>query len=80
MIPMTYMLAGKSSKYSPGMAISIVSTYGIVGMLIGPPLIGYLAYLTNLQMSFLLFLGAGLMIIPLSSLLFREMEGQSRTA
>ena len=70
-IPMTYMLAGKSTKYSPGMAISIVSTYGIVGMLIGPPLVGYLAYLTNLQMSFLLFLFAGMMIIPLSRMLFK---------
>ena len=42
--PMTFGLAGKSKKYSPGIAISIISTYGIIGMLIGPPLVGYLAH------------------------------------
>ncbi len=40
-IPVTYTLAGHSKKYSPGLAISIIVTYGIVGMLLGPPLIGY---------------------------------------
>src|SRR6478609_5305793 len=43
-IPMTFQLAGHSTKYSPGMAISIIATYSIVGMLIGPPLIGYIAH------------------------------------
>ncbi|WP_460880738.1 MFS transporter [Pontibacter rugosus] len=35
-IPMTYTLAGSSPKYSAGIAISLVTTFGIVGMLIGP--------------------------------------------
>lgn len=72
--PMTFALAGKSKKYSPGLAISILSTYGIVGMLIGPPLVGYLAHIFNLQYAFLLFVFSGLMIIPLSRLLFKEMK------
>ena len=73
-IPMVYSLAGLSKKYSPGMAISIVGTYGLVGMLIGPPLIGYLSHAFNLQVSFILFACAGLMLIPISRLFFRLQE------
>lgn len=70
-IPMTYTLAGTSKKYSPGMAISIIGTYGMVGMLIGPPLIGYLAHAFNLKISFILFAFAGAMLIPVSQLFFK---------
>lgn len=69
--PMTFSLAGSSRKYSPGMAISIISTYGIIGMLIGPPLVGYLAHLIGLKYAFILFILCGLMLIPLSRAFFR---------
>ena len=69
-IPMTFTLAGFNRKYSPGMAISIIATYSIVGMLIGPPLIGYLAHAFNLRLSFITFAVAGLMLIPISQLFF----------
>ena len=69
--PMTFALAGSSKKYSPGMAISIISTYGIAGMLIGPPLVGYVAHVVGLQYAFILFIISGLMLIPLSQLFFR---------
>ena len=65
-VPMIFSLAGTSSKYSPGMAISIITTYGIIGMLLGPPLVGYIAHLFNLKIAFLLFLVAGLSFIPVS--------------
>ena len=65
-VPMTFLLAGSSKKYSPGMAISIVTTYAIAGMLLGPPLVGYIAHLFNLKVSFGLFLISGLMLIPIS--------------
>jgi MFS family permease len=71
-IPMTYLLAGTSKKYSPGMAISIIATYGIVGMLIGPPMIGYIAHAFNLKVSFIAFALAGLTLIPISQLFFRH--------
>lgn len=71
-IPMTFLLAGTSEKYSPGMAISIVTTYAIVGMLLGPPLVGYLAHLFNLKISFILFLTSGFMLIPISQLFFKK--------
>lgn len=69
-IPMVFTLAGASTKYSPGMAISIVVTYGMVGMLIGPPVIGYVAHAFNLKISFILFAFSGLMLIPISRLFF----------
>jgi len=71
---MTFSLAGNSKKYSPGMAISIISTYGIIGMLIGPPLVGYLAHLVGLKYSFGLFIVCGLMLIPLSKAFFNLKE------
>ncbi|MGB5322850.1 MFS transporter [Lutimonas sp.] len=69
--PMTFSLAGSSKKYSPGMAISIISTYGIAGMLIGPPLVGYIAHVVGLQYAFVLFILSGLMLVPLSQLFFK---------
>ncbi len=71
-IPMTFLLAGSSRKYSPGMAISIIATYSIVGMLIGPPLIGYLAHAFNLRVSFIALAVSGFMLIPFSQLFFRH--------
>jgi MFS family permease len=70
-IPMTYTLAGASQKYSPGIAISLIATFGIVGMLLGPPMIGYLAHAFNLKVSFIAFALAGIMLIPVSQLFFR---------
>jgi len=69
--PMTFMLAGTSKKYSPGMAISIISTYATVGMLIGPPLVGYVAHAFGLKNAFYIFVFAGLLFIPLSQFFFK---------
>jgi MFS family permease len=69
-IPMTYLLAGNSVKYSPGLAISLIATYSIVGMLIGPPMIGYIAHAFGLRLAFIAFAFAGMMMIPISQLFF----------
>lgn len=71
-VPMTYALAGKSDKYSTGMALSIITTYTISGMLIGPPVIGYISHAFNLRVSFILFAIAGFMIFPISKMLFKR--------
>ena len=73
-IPMTFLLAGASKKYSPGIAISIIATYSIVGMLIGPPMIGYIAHAFSLRIAFIAFAFAGLMLIPVSQLFFRHQK------
>jgi MFS family permease len=75
-IPMTFILAGASKKYSPGLAISIIATYSIVGMLIGPPMIGYISHALNLRVSFIAFAIAGLMLIPISQLFFRHRRAE----
>jgi MFS family permease len=76
-IPMTFTLAGNSQKYSPGMAVSIIATYSIVGMLIGPPLIGYLAHAFSLRTSFITFGISGIMLIPISRLFFTYEKANS---
>lgn len=73
-VPLCYSLAGTSKKYSPGMTISVIATYAISGMLIGPPLIGYLAHAFNLRISFIAFACCGLLIIPVSMLFFRHQK------
>ena len=72
--PMTYILAGKSKKYSAGMAISIIGTYAIVGMFIGPPLIGYLSHAFGLKNAFFTLVVCGLMFIPISQLFFKTQK------
>ncbi|MBL7859025.1 MAG: MFS transporter [Cyclobacteriaceae bacterium] len=77
-IPMTFMLASGSKKYSPGMAISIIATYGIAGSFIGPPLIGYLAHAVGLRSSFIAFAISGMMLIPVSQLFFRHQKTMNK--
>ncbi|MEP7319727.1 MAG: MFS transporter [Panacibacter sp.] len=51
-VPLAYGIAGKSKKISSGIAISLVSSVGFLGFLLGPPFIGYIADALNLQWSF----------------------------
>ena len=70
-IPMTFILAGTSKKYSPGMAISIIATYAMVGIMIGPPIMGYLAHAYGLQISFVFLAIMGAAIIPAANWFFK---------
>ncbi len=72
--PLTFSLAGKSKKYAAGMAISIVTTYSILGFLVGPALIGHLAHVFGLHKAFVLLACAGVMIILISRLLPKSVE------
>jgi MFS family permease len=69
-IPMTFTLAGRSTKYSPGMAISIIASFSIVGMLVGPSVIGYISHWLGLKYAFILFILSGLIMIPISKKFF----------
>jgi MFS family permease len=64
-VPLVYSEAGKSKTVSPGMALAAVSSIGFLGFLIGPPLIGVIAGLFGLRISFsiiaLIGLGVALM-------------------
>lgn len=61
--PMSFSLASQSKKYAPGMAISIVGTYATVGVLLAPPFVGYVAHLFNLNLAFLIFVLAAVLLI-----------------
>jgi MFS family permease len=75
-IPMSYSMAGNSKKYSAGMAISIIATYYITGTFLGPPLIGYLAHGFGLRIAFIVFGFCGLMLIPVSQLVFKYKKAE----
>jgi MFS family permease len=78
-VPMSYALAGASKKYSPGLAISIIATYSITGMLIGPPVIGYLAHAFGLRVSFIVFGLCGMMLIPITRMFFKHKASIEQT-
>lgn len=78
-IPMAYALAGASKKYSAGMAISIIATYSITGMLLGPPLIGYLAHAFSLRVSFIIFALCGALLIPITQMFFKYQKLSDKT-
>lgn len=61
-IPLTYTEVGKSQKFSPGIALAMVGTFGYFGFLLGPPLIGFIAELLSLRASFALVALVGLCI------------------
>lgn len=61
-IPLTYSAVGKTKKFSPGIALAMVSTLGYFGFLFGPPLIGFIADLLSLRASFLLVAIVGISI------------------
>jgi len=58
-------MAGKSQKMSSSAALAAVSSISFLGFLIGPPLIGFIAELSNLRFSFSLIalLGFGTTIL-----------------
>ncbi len=53
-VPIVYGLAGKSANMSAGAALAAVSTISFVGFLIGPPMIGFIAQISSLRISFAL--------------------------
>lgn len=53
-VPVVFSLAAKSKTMSPGAALASVSTISFLGFLIGPPVIGFVAELTSLRISFLI--------------------------
>jgi MFS family permease len=69
-VPLIYSLAGTSKKYSPGIAIAILGTYGITGMLVGPALVGYFSHAVGLRTSFVAFITAGFLMIPVCMKIF----------
>jgi predicted MFS family arabinose efflux permease len=66
-IPIVYMIAGKSAVMAPAAALATVSTIGFTGFLFGPPLIGFIAQETGLRLALVTVLVLGLVITYLSA-------------
>jgi MFS family permease len=58
-VPLVYSEAGKSKRLSPGMALAAVSSIGFLGFLFGPPLIGVVAGISSLRISFVIIAAMG---------------------
>ncbi len=58
-VPVVFGLAGKSTNMTPSAALAAVSTISFLGFLIGPPVIGFIAELSSLRISFLVIAALG---------------------
>ena len=66
-VPIIFNVAGNNEKVPTGIALTIVSSISFLGFLIGPPLIGFIAEMTNLKYSFALIGVFGIFITVLVS-------------
>lgn len=53
-VPITYSIAGNTKELPSGVGLAMVTTVGYAGFLFGPPIIGFLADLTNLRIGLIL--------------------------
>ena len=61
-VPLVFSAAGKTRQANPALAIAAVSTIGFLGLLIGPPLIGFIAGWSSLKTSFIVLTLFGISI------------------
>ncbi|NOD74789.1 MFS transporter [Ruegeria sp. HKCCC2117] len=70
-MPLAFSRAASDLDVPPGQAIASVATLGYGGLLIGPPLIGFLAELFGLRLAFSVLLPLAVLIIVLAGALRR---------
>jgi MFS family permease len=75
-VPMVYSAAGKSTSVSSGTALTAVSSMGFVGLLIGPPVIGFIAEATDLRISFVALSVMSVAVVILASRLQDQQPGR----
>jgi MFS family permease len=66
-VPMVFSAAGKSKTMQPGVALAAVSTIGFLGFLVGPPIIGFIAGMATLRVSFILIAAMGVSVVVVST-------------
>ena len=76
-IPIVYMIAGKSNTMAPSAALATVSTIGFTGFLIGPPIIGLIAHETSLRIALLLVVLLGFIIVFLAATAVKNNDSHS---
>ncbi|GHT14368.1 MFS transporter [Planctomycetales bacterium] len=73
-VPITFILAGRSKQLKAGAAIAVVSTIGMMGFLIGPPIIGFIAYALNLRWSLGIISLMGISITIFAAAISKKIE------
>ena len=61
--PLVFSRAANSSQLSPGVAIASVAIFGYGGLLLGPPMIGFVAEISSLRFSFGIFVLLSLVLV-----------------
>ncbi|MCC9043353.1 MFS transporter [Myroides sp. M-43] len=62
-VPTVFGIAGKHSKVSASISLTLVSTISFLGFLIGPPAIGFIAQWLDLRYSYALFAMFGIIMV-----------------
>ncbi|MEM7709783.1 MAG: MFS transporter, partial [Pseudomonadota bacterium] len=65
-MPLVFSRAARHPNMAPGPAIASVATLGYGGMLLGPPIIGFVAQVTGLTLSFLVLAASALLALLLA--------------
>lgn len=73
-MPLAFSRAANDPDMPPGAAIASVSTLGYGGLLLGPPLIGFVAEVTSLPFAFSLLAGLAMLIVLLGFALARPAQ------
>ncbi|PRY22511.1 putative MFS family arabinose efflux permease [Aliiruegeria haliotis] len=71
-VPLAFSRAAIDPDIPPGQAIASVATLGYGGLLLGPPMIGFVAEATSLRVAFGLLAALALLITAFGSVLRRE--------
>ena len=50
-VPIAYSIAGNAKDLPPGVGLAMVTTVGYSGFLIGPPMIGFVADISDLRIA-----------------------------
>ena len=61
-VPSVYSIAGRRPNMEPSIALQTVSSVSFLGFMLGPPVIGHVAHLTSLRISFAIIGVFGVMI------------------
>lgn len=73
-VPIAYSLSGRSTIMKSGAAVAMVSTIGLMGFLLGPPVIGFIAEVLNLRWSLGLIGFIGVLITVFAQIISQDIE------
>ncbi len=77
--PLVFSRAANSKQLSPGVAIASVATFSYGGLLLGPPLIGFIAEISSLRFAFGLFVLLALVVV-VGSVAFRQNDVRDKSS